>query len=321
MNDLCRVCALQLVDGEGLNLDAHRASLDAFASKLSDAEMLEVIHHLQAFKVVHCKKAKMTKRMHHLQTADMTPEERRLSKFSHRTLQHLPNWTTWDAAFNAQLDTHCTAGLFGQPVPRPKPIDGVPPNILRIQWSNVIKPDGTRKARACLNGSKWAAPHLRQFAQTYASCIEQPCMRMFFAIAAAKGLVVTSADTTNPYQQSPPPTQKCYMMINDAFRSWYQKRYGVDVDPKTHIVPLERAMQGYPEAGALWEEMIIGIPEGDELKFKLTKVLVSGITALTFIRPATISSFHAKPTWIVFSRHTVGRSLVLVKATGTIWFH
>ena len=156
-----------------------------------------------------------------------------------------------DAAFDAQLNAHCTAGLFGQTVPCPKPIDGVPPNILRIQWSNVIKPDGTHKARACLDGSKWAAPHLRQFAQTDASCIKQPCMHMFFAIATTKGLVVTSADTTNAYQQTPPLTQKCYMMIDETFHSWYQKRYGVDVDPKTHVVPLERAMQGHPEAGAL----------------------------------------------------------------------
>jgi hypothetical protein len=208
--------------------------------------------------------------MRHLQTADMTPEERRLSKFTRHNLQRLPNWSTWDAAFDAQLDVHCTAGLFGQPVPRPRPVDGVPPNILRIQWSNVVKPDGTRKARACLDGSKRAAPHLRQFAQTYASCIEQPCMRMFFAIAAAKGMIVTSADTTNAYQQSPPPTQQCYMMIDDAFRSWYQKRYGVDVDPKTHVVPLERAMQGHPEAGALWERMIVGILEGDKLNFRST---------------------------------------------------
>jgi hypothetical protein len=93
---------------------------------------------------------------------------------------------------------------------------------------------------------------------------------MFFAIAAAKGLIITTADTSNAYQQSPPPTQKCYMMIDDAFRSWYHKRHGVDLDPKTHVVPLEIAMQGHPEAGALWETMIIGILEGDELGFKST---------------------------------------------------
>jgi hypothetical protein len=95
-------------------------------------------------------------------------------------------------------------------------------------------------------------------------------MRMFFAVAAAKGLTITTADTSNAYQQSPPPTQQCYMMVDDAFRSWYHKRHGVDLDPNTHVVPLHRAMQGHPEAGALWESMIVGILEGKELGFKST---------------------------------------------------
>lgn len=88
------------------------------------------------------------------------------------------------------------------------------------------------------------------------------------AITAAEGLVITSANTTNAYQQSLPPTQKCYMMIDDTFHSWYNKWYSKDMDPKTHVVPLKRAMQGHPEASALWESMIVGILEGDELKFK-----------------------------------------------------
>jgi hypothetical protein len=37
--------------------------------------------------------------------------------------------------------------------------------------------------------------HLRDFVQTYASCIEQPCMRLFVALTAAKGLWITTADT------------------------------------------------------------------------------------------------------------------------------
>ena len=95
-------------------------------------------------------------------------------------------------------------------------------------------------------------------------------MRLFFAVVAAKGMTITIADTTNAYQQSPPPTKKCYLMIDDAYRSWHRKRYGSDVDPKTHVIPLDRALQGHPEAGALWERMIVGILEGDELGFKST---------------------------------------------------
>ena len=29
-----------------------------------------------------------------------------------------------------------------------------------------------------------------------------------------------------------------------------------------HVVPLHKALQGHPEAGALWECMIVGILEG-----------------------------------------------------------
>ena len=92
-------------------------------------------------------------------------------------------------------------------------------------------------------------------------------MHLFFAIAAAKGLVITIADTKNAFQQSPPPTKQCYLEIDDAYHSWYHKCFGTDIDPHTHVIPVEHAIQGHPEAGVLWEKMIIGILEGDELGF------------------------------------------------------
>jgi hypothetical protein len=47
-----------------------------------------------------------------------------------------------------------------------------------------------------------------RFAQTYASCIDQPCMGLFFALSAAMGFVVMGADCTNAYVNSPSPTQQ-----------------------------------------------------------------------------------------------------------------
>jgi len=38
------------------------------------------------------------------------------------------------------------------------------------------------------------------------------------------------------------------------------------IDPATHVIPLIKVLQGHPEAGALWEQMIVGILE-DELGF------------------------------------------------------
>ncbi len=132
-----------------------------------------------------------------------------------------------------------------------------------------MKTDGTHNTCACIDGSKHAAPWLHLFAQTYASCIEQPCMHLFFALAAVNGLIIIIADTTNAFQQLPPPTEQCFLQINDAYCSWYKKHFHVDVDPSTHVIPLNKALQGHPEAGALWECMIVGILE-DELGFHLT---------------------------------------------------
>jgi len=134
---------------------------------------------------------------------------------------------------------------------------------------NGVKSDGTRKARACINGSKRAAPWLQQFAQTYASCIKQPCMHLFFALAALHALIVIVADTSNAFQQLPPPTEQCYLQIDEAYQSWYRKCYNMDIDPTTHVVPLNKALQGHPDAGALWERMIVGILK-DELGFRST---------------------------------------------------
>ena len=119
-----------------------------------------------------------------------------------------------------------------------------------------MKVDGTRKARACLDGSKRSAPWLRNFAQTYASCIEMPCMRLFLSLSATLGYIITVADTSNAFQQSPSPSVACFMSIDDAYRSWYKKRFGKDIDPDKYVVPLLKALQGHPEAGALWSTKI-----------------------------------------------------------------
>jgi len=78
-------------------------------------------------------------------------------------------------------------------------------------------------------------------------------MRLFFALAVLHALIVIVADTSNAFQQSPPPTEQCYLQIDDAYCSWYRKCYNEDIDSATHVVPLHKALQGHPEAGALWE--------------------------------------------------------------------
>ena len=84
-------------------------------------------------------------------------------------------------------------------------------------------------------------------------------MRLFFALAAAEGLIITTADTSNAFQQSPPPSVQCDLEIDDAYASWYLKRFGVALDLAALVIPVERALSGHLEAGNLWEHMIVGI--------------------------------------------------------------
>lgn len=204
-----------------------------------------------------------------LQTDAMTDEERALPSFTRARLKRLSNWNIWDAAHDAQLSDHFDAGTLGKAIKRPpRSPTGRPANVLRLHWASQVKTDGVRKARACLNGSKQAAPWLRDLGQTYASCIEQPCMRLFFALSAVHGCTVTIADTKNAFQQAPGPTEQCFLAVDEAIQSWYFKRFGVKLNPKTDVLPLNKALQGHPEAGALWEGMISGILS--EFGFKST---------------------------------------------------
>jgi hypothetical protein len=206
-----------------------------------------------------------------LQTDGMIPEERVLPKLTRHRLKKLPNWSTWDEAFDAQLDAHLRDGAIGEPVPRPKTNSrGGPPNILRIHWSCCVKTDGRRKARACIDGSKRAAPWLRETAHTYASCIEQPCMKLFFAICASLGFFITYGDVDNAYQNSPSPTEPCFLEADEAYCSWYLKRTGRTIDPRTHVIPALRAIQGHPEAGRLWQDFILSILQSPPLSFTTT---------------------------------------------------
>ncbi len=67
-------------------------------------------------------------------------------------------------------------------------------------------------------------------------------MCLFFALAALHALIVIVADTSNAFQQSPPPTAQCYLQIDEAYQSWYKKGYNMDINPMMHVIPLNKAL-------------------------------------------------------------------------------
>jgi hypothetical protein len=57
-----------------------------------------------------------------------------------------------------------------------------------------------------------------RFAPTYASCIDQPSMRLCFALSAVICFVVMSADcTNNTYDTAPSTSQPTHVRIDDAY--------------------------------------------------------------------------------------------------------
>jgi hypothetical protein len=89
-------------------------------------------------------------------------------------------------------------------------------------------------------------------------------MRLFFDLSAAMSYVVIRVDCTNAYANAPSPRQLTYVRIDDLYADRYRSRPGTEVD-RCFVLPVLMALQGQPEAGALWENRIV-----DDLDIKYT---------------------------------------------------
>jgi hypothetical protein len=182
-----------------------------------------------------------------LSSEAITPAEQALPRFTRRLLQRLPTWDKWHAAEVKQLDQFHALGMFGDPISPPP--DAI---LLRPQWAGRVKLDGTRRLRLCADGSPRAAPALHANVETFASCLEHPVLRLFFALAAADNLIVYGGDARDAFAHSPGPTVPTFLRLDDAFIEWYHARFNVRL-PRHQVLPIKRALQGHPEAARLWE--------------------------------------------------------------------
>lgn len=271
ISDLRRICSLHHVPAhDGLSNSALRQELDNADIGISASTLHDLMQHVRDGPFDTTSDEEF--HVHRLQNEYLTDEEAKLPSFTRRNLKKLSNWADWDAAHDKQLDAHHDSHVFAPPIPR-SDLTKLKErfHVLRFQWSNLVKPStGVRKARCCLDGSKRAAPWLRTFAKTYASCISQPCMRLFLALAAVNGLQVTIGDVVNAFQSlNPPPTDLCYVEVDEAYIDWYERKTGIRLALGKFVVPVLRTLQGHPEAGALYEKEITKILVG-ELGFQPT---------------------------------------------------
>ena len=195
-----------------------------------------------------------------------TAEEHALGFFTRKKLKTLATWDLWHAGETKQLDQFEQLQMFGEPIlidDKHKPI------VLRAHWQYNVKRDGTRRARLCCNGSKYAAPILHALALTYSSCVEHPVQRLFYALAARLNKKVYGGDAKDAYAHSPGSNIKTYMRIDDAYAEWYEKKHGKPVD-RRKVLPILRALQGSPESGRLWEAHCNKTIMSEPLNFKTT---------------------------------------------------
>ena len=76
--------------------------------------------------------------------------------------------------------------------------------------------DSRKKACWACDGS----PRLGQakiLDETYANCVDQTSLRLFYAVSAAESLLIFGA----AFAEAPPPKQGFYIYPDRAFREWW----------------------------------------------------------------------------------------------------
>jgi hypothetical protein len=71
------------------------------------------------------------------------------------------------------------------------------------------------------------------------------------------------------YGNAPSPSQPRYVWNDDVYADRYRSRYGEKVDHSL-VLPVLNALQGQPEAGALWDKHINKILDDLDIEIRST---------------------------------------------------
>ena len=170
-------------------------------------------------------------------------------KLTRRYLKQCDDWEEWKDSEAKQLNQYHQQGMFSNPQPKPNQA-----NILYLLWTYLLKKNGVKKARCCCNGNPGRQGSIT-LDHTYAACVEQPAQRVFWAITALKNYIAVGADASNAFAEAPPPKAPLYVYVDQPFREWWQAS-GKGVIPKGHVLKVNHAIQGHPEAPRLWSNFI-----------------------------------------------------------------
>jgi hypothetical protein len=79
---------------------------------------------------------------------------------------------------------------------------------------------------------------------------------LFYAILAAKNMLIYGANASNAFAEALPPKQGFYIYPDRAFKDWWVHHKTNPPFPDGHVILVLGAMQSHPELSRLWEKHI-----------------------------------------------------------------
>ena len=112
------------------------------------------------------------------------------------------DWMDWQSSEYLQLNQYANQGCFGAPVSVEKD-----DSVFHLVWTYNMKAlDGCKKAPCVYDGSSHSGS-VKVLEEVYANCVDQTSARLFYAITAAKNMLVFGSDVCNAFAKAPPPKQ------------------------------------------------------------------------------------------------------------------
>jgi hypothetical protein len=155
---------------------------------------------------------------------------------THGKLTQQDDWSDWQHSEYLQFNQYDKQGMFGVPVPM-KEED----TVFHLVWTYAIKAvDGCKKARCICNGSTCLGM-VHVLDETYGNCVNQTSSHLFYAVSAAKNLLIFGANVSNAFAEAPPPLQGFFIRPDKAFCEWwvYKNRPSI---PDGYVIPVLSAL-------------------------------------------------------------------------------
>jgi hypothetical protein len=116
------------------------------------------------------------------------------------------DWSEWNELEFLQLNQYDMQLMFGTLVIATNKLA-----IFHLVWTYFINElDGCKKAHCVCNGSPRSG-QVQILDHTYANCINCTGSCLFYAISAAKNMLIYGANTSNAFAEALPPKQGLYI--------------------------------------------------------------------------------------------------------------